>query len=291
MRICRYDDDRLGLVRGESVYDVSAALGRLPAVRWPVPPGDLLIARLDELRPEMERLAGSARPVPVSQIRLKSPVANPGKILAAPVNYRKHLEESRADRGIHFGAEVKTIDDYGLFFKAPSSLVGAGEGVVADRPERRTDHEIELALVIGRPGRNIAEADALAHVAGYAIGLDMTIRGTEDRSYRKSLDTFSVLGPWLVTANEVGDPGHLAFELKVNGEPRQASNTEHLIWDVPKLIAYASAAYTLHPGDVIMTGTPEGVGPVKPGDVISCWIERIGHMEVAVRGADGGESR
>jgi 2,4-didehydro-3-deoxy-L-rhamnonate hydrolase len=285
MRICRYDDDRLGLVEGESVRDISAVLDRLPAVRWPVPPGDLLIAKLDELRPEMELLAATARPVPLSTVRLKSPVANPSKILAAPVNYQKHLEEARADRGIHFGGEVKTIADYGLFFKAPSSLVGPGEGVVADRPERRTDHEIELAVVIGRMGRNISEAQAPAHVAGYAIGLDITIRGTEDRSYRKSLDTFSVLGPWLVTADELGDPGNLALELKVNGEPRQASNTEHLIWSVPKLVAYASAAYTLYPGDVIMTGTPEGVGPIKPGDVIQCWIERIGRMDVSVRAA------
>jgi 2,4-didehydro-3-deoxy-L-rhamnonate hydrolase len=286
VRICRFDDDRLGIVDGEAVRDVSAVLDRLPAVRWPVPPGDLLIANLDELRPEMERLAPEAEALPLAQVRLKSPVANPGKILAAPVNYRKHMEEAQADSAINYGRDIKTIADYGLFFKAPSSLVGPAEGVVAGRPERRTDHEIELAVIIGRTGRNIAEDKALAHVAGYCIGLDMTIRGTEDRSYRKSLDSFSVLGPWLVTADEIVDPGALDFALKVNGEVRQASSTRHLVWSVPKLIAYASAAYTLHPGDVIMTGTPEGVGPVKPGDVMACWIDGIGSMEVRVRGKD-----
>lgn len=284
MRLCRFDEDRLGVVDGQSVRDVSAILDRLPAVRWPLPPGDLLIAHLDDLRPEMERLAAAAEPIPLARVRLKSPVANPGKILAAPVNYQKHLAESRADSGIHHGTEVKTIADYGLFFKAPSSLVGASEGVVVDRPERRTDHEIELAVVIGRRGRNIVESEALAHVAGYTIGLDMVIRGTEDRSYRKSLDTFSVLGPWLVTAEEIADPGNLDFRLKVNGETRQEANTRDLVWGVEKLIAYASAAYTLQPGDVIMTGTPEGVGPVEPGDVMSCWIDGVGSMEVAVRG-------
>jgi 2-keto-4-pentenoate hydratase/2-oxohepta-3-ene-1,7-dioic acid hydratase in catechol pathway len=284
MRICRFDGDRVGLVEGDVVRDVSSVLDRLPAVRWPIPPGDLLVAHLDELRPEMERLAAEAEPVPLPRVTLKSPVANPAKILAAPVNYRKHLEESRADSGIHFGRDIKTIADYGLFFKAPSSLVGPGEGVLIDRPERRTDHEIELAAVIGRPGRNIPEGEALQHVAGYAIGLDMVIRGTEDRSYRKSLDTFSVLGPWLVTADEIDDPGALDFELKVNGESRQKANTRELVWDVPRLIAYASAAYTLQPGDIIMTGTPEGVGPVEPGDVMECWIEGIGGMKVEVRG-------
>jgi 2-keto-4-pentenoate hydratase/2-oxohepta-3-ene-1,7-dioic acid hydratase in catechol pathway len=285
MRICRFDDDRIGVVEGESVRDVSAVLERLPTVRWPVPPGDLLVAHLDDLRPEMARLAADADPVPLLGVKLKSPVANPGKILAAPVNYQKHLAEARADKGIHFGGEVKTIADYGLFFKAPSSLVGPGEGVVVDRPERRTDHEIELAVVIGRQGRNITEREALAHVAGYCIGLDMVIRGTEDRSYRKSLDTFSVLGPWLVTADELGDPSALDFRLQVNGETRQEANTSDLVWGVAKLIAYASAAYTLQPGDVIMTGTPEGVGPVEPGDVMACWIERIGSMDVEVRAA------
>jgi 2-keto-4-pentenoate hydratase/2-oxohepta-3-ene-1,7-dioic acid hydratase in catechol pathway len=283
MRVCRYDDDRLGLVEGNQVADVSGALDLLPAVRWPVPPGDLMIANLDRLRPVIESLAPTAARTALAEVTLKSPVANPGKIIAAPVNYTAHLEESRADKGINFGSHVRTIDEYGVFLKANSSLVGPGEGVVSDWPERRIDHELELAVVIGRGGRHICEADALSHVAGYALGLDMSVRGTEDRSFRKSRDSFTVLGPWLVTADEVPEPGRLDFRLEVNGEVRQESNTALLIFGIERLIAYASAAYTLHPGDIILTGTPEGVAPVEPGDVMSCWIDKVGAMDVAVR--------
>jgi len=284
MRLCRFDDDRLGLVLGEEIRDVTQALDVLPAVRWPVPRGDLMIANLTALRARIDEIAKAAPVVERSRIRLLSPVANPGKIIAAPVNYAAHLDEARADAGIHFGREIKTIDDYGLFLKASSSLVGCDEGVVVGRAPRRIDHEVELAVVIGPGGRDIAEADALSHVAGYMIGLDMSVRGTEDRSYRKSLDSFTVLGAHLVTADEIADPGALDLGLSVNGEVRQASNTRHLIYDIPKLIAYASAAYTLDAGDVILTGTPEGVGPVHPGDTMSARIEGIGRMEVAVRG-------
>lgn len=283
MRICRFDDNRLGVVIGDEVADVTAVTDRLPQIRWPLPREDMFIARLDELRPELERLAADAPRKKLSAVRLLSPVANPGKIIGAPVNYQLHLDESRADTGINFGSDIKTIDQYGLFLKAGSSLIGPAEGVVADRADRRTDHEIELALVIGKGGRHISLEDALSHVAGYTIGLDMTIRGTEDRSYRKSLDTFTVLGPWLVTADEFGDPGNVDFELTIGGTVRQKSNTRHLIFDVPRLISYASDAYRLDPGDVILTGTPEGVAPVEPGDVMECRIDGIGVMTVAIR--------
>jgi 2-keto-4-pentenoate hydratase/2-oxohepta-3-ene-1,7-dioic acid hydratase in catechol pathway len=122
----------------------------------------------------------------------------------------------------------------------------------------------------------------LKYVAGYAVSLDMTVRGSEDRSFRKSLDTYSVLGPWLVTPDEVPDPGVLDLWLTVNGSARQRTNTRHLIFDVPRLIEYASSFYTLLPGDIIMTGTPEGVGPVEDGDVIDVGIESIGSMQVKV---------
>jgi len=283
MKLCRFDGNRLGVVEGEVLRDVTAVTDALPALRWPLPPGDLLIAQLPALLPRIAELAATAPAVPLAGVRLDSPVANPNKIIAAPVNYHKHIEESRADPGIHFGSDVKAIDHYGLFLKANSSLVGPSAGVPITRPDRRTDHEIELAVIIGQGGYRIPEERALAHVAGYAIGLDMTIRGTEDRSYRKSFDGFTVLGPWLVTPEEVPDPDNLDFRLEVGGEVRQQSNTRHLIFGVRKLIAFASAAYTLFPGDILLTGTPEGVGPVKPGDVMRCWIERIGEMTVAVR--------
>lgn len=284
MRICRFDDDRLGIVDGNEIRDVTGAAEALPPLKWPVPRGDHFFNNFDTVRARMQELASEAPTVPLDGAQLLPPVANPGKIVAAPVNYKLHLDESRADTQINFGTQVKTIDDYGVFLKAPSSMIGASEAVVADWPDRRIDHEIELALVIGRKGFRISEADALDHVAGYMIGLDMTIRGTEDRSFRKSLDTFSVFGPHMVTADELGDPGNLDFEIKVNGETRQKSNTSMLIWGCRKLIAYASRAYTLYPGDIIMTGTPEGVAPVKPGDVMHARIDRIGEMTVNVTG-------
>lgn len=285
MRFCRFDDNRLGLVDGDTVRDVTAAADSLPPARWPLPHGDLFMAHFDEMRAAMERLAPDAPAKPLSAVRLLSPIANPGKIVAAPVNYQLHLDESRVDTEINFGSSVKTIAECGVFLKAPSSLVGPGEGVVADWSDRRIDHEIELAVVIGRQGFRISEEDALSYVAGYTMGFDMTIRGTEDRSYRKSLDTFTVLGPWVVTADELPDPSALDFELKVNGETRQKSNTRHLVFDVKRLIAVASKAYTLYPGDVILTGTPEGVAPVVPGDVMHAWMQGIGETTIAVRGA------
>jgi 2-keto-4-pentenoate hydratase/2-oxohepta-3-ene-1,7-dioic acid hydratase in catechol pathway len=282
MKVCRFDDDRLGVVRGEMVHDVTAALDALPPLRWPVPPGDHFFNHFDALRPKMEEMAETAPGRPVAEVRLLSPVANPGKIVAAPVNYQKHLDESRADAGINLGSDVKTIHHYGVFLKATSALIGPSQPVLADWSDRRIDHEIELALVIGRKGFRIPKARALDHVAGYTIGLDMTIRGTEDRSFRKSLDTFAVLGPWLVTADELGDPSALDFEITVDGESRQKANTRDLILDCADLIEYASRAYTLWPGDVIMTGTPEGVAPVRPGNVMHARIDRIGAMEVRV---------
>ncbi|MEI9852693.1 MAG: fumarylacetoacetate hydrolase family protein [Sphingomonas sp.] len=281
-RICRFDDDRLGIVEGEEVIDVTEALAVLPAVRWPLPPGDLLVAHLSEVLAAAQPLAATGRRLDRRSVRLLSPVANPGKIIGAPVNYLKHQAEAIADGGVNFERDVKTIAHYGLFLKAGSSLVGESEPIELAFPERRTDHEVELVAVIGRGGRDIPAHAALGHVAGYAIGLDMTVRGPEDRSLRKSLDTFSVLGPWLVTPDEIGDPGALAMRLEVNGAVRQQASTAELIFDVPRLIEYASAFYTLHPGDLIYTGTPEGVGAVAAGDRIDCAIDRIGTLSVTV---------
>src|SRR5690606_25855861 len=120
---------------------------------------------------------------------------------------------------------------------------------------------------------------------GYTIGLDMTVRGPEERSLRKSIDTYSVLGPWMVTADEIEDATQLDFWLTVNGESRQRANTRDLVLGIPELIEFASAFYTLHEGDVLFTGTPEGVGPVRPGDVIVAHFEGIGEMRVDVRSA------
>lgn len=282
MRLCRFNNDRLGVVRGDRVHDVSIVLEKLPAYRWPLPDHDPLIAALPDLRRDLEAAADRAVGIPLASVKLLPPVANPSKIIAAPVNYTKHLDEARKDSEIHFGQTIKTIDQYGVFLKANSSLSGPSETVPVVEEGRRTDHELELAAIIGRTCSAVPEEGALQYVAGYTIGLDMTIRGPEERSLRKSLDHYSVLGPWLVTADEIPDPGALAMVLTVNGEVRQKASTAQLIFSVAKLVSYCSAFYTLKPGDVIMTGTPEGVGPVKPGDVMMARIEKVGEMSINV---------
>ena len=284
MRICRFNGDRLGLVKGDRVYDVTAHFdGHLHAA-WPLPQQDLMIASLGDVSDRLARLHVLASDgMAIDAVSLNSPVANPPKIVAAPVNYYAHIDESEADVEITGNRPVLRIGEAGLFLKATSSLVGPSEGIAVHFPHRRTDHEVELAVVIGRRASNISERDALDVVAGYCIGLDITIRGPEDRSFRKSLDSYTVLGPWLTTADEIADPDNLHLDLRVNGEVRQDANTRQLIFGVRKLIAWASEWYVLNPGDVLLTGTPEGVGRIRPGDIIDASIERLGSIRVAVR--------
>jgi 2,4-diketo-3-deoxy-L-fuconate hydrolase len=282
MKLCRFDQNRLGLVDGEQIADVTSALEVIPSAGYPVPRADLLILHLDAVRAAVTELLPEAPRLPLRAVRLLSPVANPPRIIAAPVNYLRHQAEANADGGVNFAADVKTIEDYGLFLKSSTSLVGPSEGVMIDFPQRRNDHEIELVVVIGREGRQIPKAHALEYIAGYAIGLDMTVRGPEDRSLRKSPDSFSVLGPWLTTRDEIPDPNDLRLSLLVNGVVRQQATTRDLIFDVQRLIEFASTFYRLHPGDLIYTGTPEGVGPVVAGDVMTCTIHGLGTMTVPV---------
>jgi 2-keto-4-pentenoate hydratase/2-oxohepta-3-ene-1,7-dioic acid hydratase in catechol pathway len=285
MRLCRFGDDRLGLVDGDHIRDVTAALDALPSFHHPLPCFDVLIANLAGVIARIDAIRERAPTVALESARLLSPVANPGKLIAAPVNYQRHLKEVRGAADLHHDNHVAVIQRAGLFLKATSSLVGAGEGVALRKPDRRTDPEVELAFVIGKQASNVSGSRALEYVAGYCIGLDITIRGPEERSLRKSADTYSVLGPWLVTADEIPNPGELDLRMSVNGELRQQSNTRDLILGVPELIEYASSFYTLFPGDVVLTGTPEGVAPIQPGDIMSAFIERIGTMTVNVRAA------
>jgi 2-keto-4-pentenoate hydratase/2-oxohepta-3-ene-1,7-dioic acid hydratase in catechol pathway len=282
MKICRFDDDRLGLVQGDRVHDVTPVLSELGSFSYPLPRFDPFIASLGKLKAKLQAAAQSSNGVDLAKITLLSPVGNPGKVIAAPVNYTKHLQEALADKGIHHGNLVNEIHKAGMFLKATSAVVGPGEGVKLVHTDRRNDHEVELAVVIGRTAKDVDAAQAPSYIAGYCIGLDMTIRGPEERSFRKSPDTYCVLGPWLATADEVPDPGALQVSISVNGEARQNANTSDLIVKVAELVAWASSFYTLHPGDVLLTGTPQGVGPVKRGDVMVAAIDRIGSMQVAV---------
>lgn len=285
MRLCFFNEGRLGLVKGERVHDVSVVLGHLPAARYPYPRHDALIAALPGLRGAIEA-AATGEGLPVGSVTLACPVPNPGKIVAAPVNYQKHLQEAIDEPETFSRAHVRKIQETGLFLKATSSLVGPSHPVEIRHMDRRTDHEVELAVIIGKPCLAVTAETAMDHVAGYTIGLDITVRGPEERSMRKSLDTYTVLGPWLVTADEIADPASLDLALDVNGEARQRANTRDLILDIPALLVFASSFYTLMPGDILLTGTPDGVGPILPGDVMDASIAQIGSIQVKVVAAE-----
>lgn len=278
MNICRFDFNRVGIVEGDVVRDITDKLDLNPS--WPLPPGDWAISQLASAQ-RSDLLSGTMT-LPLAGVRLDSPIANPGKIIGAPINYKAHIDEANADREINQGKTYTSLDEYGLFLKAGSSLIGPSQAIRPRFSDRRTDHEVELAIVIGKAGSRISRDNAFDHIYGYTVGLDITVRGKEFPGFRKSPDTYSVLGPWIVTADEVPNPDALDLSLSVNGQIRQKSNTRMMIFDVARLIEYASNFYTLHPGDVIMTGTPEGVGPIVPGDVLDVDIERIGKLTINI---------
>jgi 2-keto-4-pentenoate hydratase/2-oxohepta-3-ene-1,7-dioic acid hydratase in catechol pathway len=211
--------------------------------------------------------------VDLSSITYAPIVPDPTKIIAAPVNYRDHQAEMMED--YH-------IDALGIFLKAPSSVIAHGETVTLPYTDRRFDQEGELALVIGRQAKNLTVTDALDAVAGYTCLLDITMRGGEDRSTRKSFDTFTPVGPFLVTPDDVGELSSLQLRTHVDDTLRQDADIADLIWGVPELVAYASTVMTLYPGDIITTGTPAGIGQIADGNSVSVDIDRIGTLTVNV---------
>ena len=271
MKIGMDSRDGLVAISGDEVVCVQDALG-IPAthadpLRW-------LLAQPDAF----SRLVTAVRRggLPTGEFdysALRAPISRPGKVIAAPVNYRDHQVEMNAQA---------TIAEYGIFLKANSSITGPNGVVHLPYQDKRTDQEGELGVVIGVGGRNIPREQALAHVFGYCCLLDISLRSTEDRSTRKSFDTFTPIGPWVTTQDEVPDPADLALECSVNGTVRQRVSTNDLIFDVPQLIAYASSIMTLEPGDVIATGTPAGVGPLSDGDEVHLTIEGLGTLRVTV---------
>ena len=282
MKLCLFNENRIGVAVGEEVVDVTEAFAAIPKPTWPYPRSDWVIQHFEDVRSTAEKMSETGVRMPLRGVTLRAPVANPGKIIGAPINYKDHIAEANADTQINHGKTFTELDKFGLFLKANSSLIGCSEEIQIPFADRRTDHEVELAVVIGRKAKRVGRQEALDHVFGYSIGLDMTVRGPEFPGFRKSADTFCVLGPWIVTKDEIADPSLLDMSIRVNGEVKQSSNTKYLIFDVQRLIEYASAMYTLYPGDVIMTGTPAGVGPVAPGDVLEASISGIGSMSVRV---------
>ena len=278
MRICRFGSS-YGIVCGDIVIDITTHVNNaeIPG------DGDALIRALPGLRGRDRELQSGSIRLPLSDVALLSPIRNPTKILAAPNNFREHSAEMNAS-GTVKSSLMASMDEVGFFLKATSSLVGPSEGIAVRFPERRTDYEVEAVIVIGEVVREpISASDALKYVAGYGVGLDITLRGPEERSQRKSIDSYTVFGPWLVTVDEVPDLSLLNMRLSVNGDQRQSVSLSDMLFNAAEQIAYASRFYTLYPGDLIYTGTPSGVGPIRGGDVIRAEIESIGSMEVKVR--------
>jgi len=252
MRLVSYDDGRVGYLAGDQVIPLPARTMRDVLATWQA--GELAVP---------DREAG----IPLRDVRLRVPVADPSKIIAAPVNYRDHQAEM---------SSASQVGALGFFLKAPSSLLDPGGTIQLPYHDRRFDQEGELALVIGRTARHVSEQEALSCVFGYTGLLDVTMRGGEDRSTRKSFETFTPMGPVLVTADEFGDPGDVELRCWVSGTLRQKASTADLIWGVARLVSYASSVTTLYPGDVISTGTPAGVGPLVAGDTVRLELSGLG---------------
>ena len=219
-----------------------------------------------------DRMLSAEELLEFDSIELLAPVV-PTKIVAIGLNYSDHAEE--------FGLEIP--DEPLIFLKAPNTVLAPGGAVVFPPQSRRLDYEAELAVVVGVEARAISEEEALEYVLGYTCGLDMTARDLQAADGQwtraKNFDTFCPLGPWVETEVE---PDDLEITLSVNGEIRQSSRTSRLIFKVPFLVSFISNIMTLNPGDVIMTGTPSGVGEVVPGDRIEMTIEGIGTLDCTV---------
>ncbi len=290
---------RLGVLvsrDGEHVVDVRELDAGVPA--------DLvaLLAQGPEALARIAGLVSQAGPavpmVPLGEVRLLAPIARPPKILAAAGNYQEHLEEGGAPRVDPSRVVPK------LFLKPASTILGPGEAFHLSPISRTIDWELELAAVIGRPCRDVAEEDALHAVAGYSVINDISARsmdwGLADRQpgdwngffdwlNGKWLDGSAPLGPWFVTADEVPDPQGLRMELRLNGEVRQSADTSGMIFGVAQLVAFASRFMTLEPGDIIATGTPAGVGAttgtyLADGDLMEATIEGLGTLVTPVVG-------
>jgi 2-keto-4-pentenoate hydratase/2-oxohepta-3-ene-1,7-dioic acid hydratase in catechol pathway len=282
LKIARFDDGKIGVVQGDRIVDISAAVQRLTGnavTAWPSVAMNQLIAGFARFAPEL-RAAASGPGVPLSSVKLLTPVPAASKVIAYPINYHDH--------GIEMGRDTRATN-LGFFLKPPSSLCGASEPIVLPAlPGRRIDHECELAIVIGTRCRDVKRADWASVIFGYSCLMDIVVRGKEERVARKAYDSFCPVGPWIMTADELGDPNALQGRLWVNDELRQDANTRDLVLDIPGMIEVASHIMTLEPGDIIACGTPAGVGPIKGGDVVRIEFERIGGMTMKVVQGEGG---
>lgn len=277
MRFVRFNEDHLGLLTGDDgVVDLTDRLDLNtadPLVEYME--GEYDASEYADATPDYDR----------SEVEIGSPVARPGKVIAAPLNYENHIEEAISDRDITT-EEWFSIEDKGYFLKAPSSVVGPDHGVELPFSDRRVDHEIELAFVMGEDVKDVDAEDAWDSIFGYTTLLDISVRGDQDRSNRKSYDTFTVVGPAVVTADEIDDPQNLDMELQLNGQTRQDDNTSDMVYTCADVVEYASLGATVETGDVVTTGTPAGVSALSDGDTIDAEIEAVGRMTVDVSERD-----
>jgi 2-keto-4-pentenoate hydratase/2-oxohepta-3-ene-1,7-dioic acid hydratase in catechol pathway len=278
MRFVCYGDNQLGLLTddGTGIIDLTERLdldGDEPLVEYIE--GDDDASTYEDEDPDYD----------IDDVEIGSPIGRPGKVIAAPLNYENHIKEAVSDTELPT-EEWFSIKDKGYFLKAPTSVVGPDHGVELPFTDRRTDHEVELAFVMGKEAKNLPAEEAWDHIFGYTILLDISIRGEQDRSNRKSYDTFTVIGPCVVTADEIDDPQDLQMELRLNDERRQYENTSDMVYTCADVLQYASLGATLEVGDIITTGTPEGVSELHDGDTIDAEIEGVGSMTVDVTGRD-----
>ena len=281
MRLVRFqgDETRIGAVKGSGVVDLVAAGSRWTTIRDIAGAGQEALA---ELRALVEK-ADATRAL--ADLRLLAPIERPGKYLAIGMNYAAHLQE--ADK-----LGIARAKHQIWFNKQTSCIVGPYDDIDPGVTEK-LDYEVELAAIIGAPAKAASESDAPAHIFGYCVANDVSARDwqfhTSTFTMGKSFDTHGPIGPWIVTADEIPDPHSLNLRCYVNGVLRQQSSTGAMINNLWAQIAYLSTAFTLETGDLIATGTPEGVGVsmepptfLQPGDVVRCEIDRIGAIENSV---------
>ncbi len=278
MRFVRYDENgaRIGAVKDGGVIDLVAAGSRWSTVQAIAGAGEPALAALREL------VRARAADHPLGALKLLAPIERPGKYMAIGMNYAKHLEEADL-------LGVARSKHQTWFNKQTSCIAGPFDEIEPGVTEQ-LDYEVELAAIIGRPAKAVGRDEALDHVFGYCVANDVSARDwqfhTPTFTMGKSFDTHGPIGPWIVTADEIPDPQALALRCFVNGELRQSSSTGSMIHDLADQIAYLSTAFTLETGDLLATGTPEGVGIgrnpksfLKRGDVVRCEIDGIGAIE------------
>ncbi|MBV9439660.1 MAG: fumarylacetoacetate hydrolase family protein [Candidatus Eremiobacteraeota bacterium] len=280
MRLCTFLRDgvaRIGAERGGTVVDLRAVDARIPATMRELLGGGE--AALEQARTAEQRAGGEHR-VARADVTLLPPVPDPQKIACIGLNYRDHAAEVNLELPTHVT----------VFAKWNNVLVGDGAPILIPRASHRVDYEAELAFVVGRRARNVAEADAYDHIAGYTCFNDVSVRDyqalTSQWTLGKTFDTHGPCGPVLVTRDEIPNPHRLAIRTTIGGEVLQDSTTANLIFTVPRLLAELSAVMTLEPGDIVATGTPPGVGMARtprrwilPGERVRIEIEAIGALE------------